>query len=237
MSFQRLTLQRFDPSAGGSGSAVGPRIEAAFNPTELTFEKGAQFAEAAIPGLDSPILQFVRNQAESLILELFFDTTDSGTADGATPVTEKTNQIYQLIKIDRTTHAPPVVEVSWGANRLPGWRFSDQWASQSRSKFRCVMENIQQRLTLFSPGGTPLRATLTLRLKEYVPLQRQIEQIRFESPDRVKTRAIQEGETLAGIAAEEYRDPARWREIATHNGITNPLDLRVGQELEIPALR
>ena len=50
-------------------------IPVQFNPPELTLSKGAQIAEIAIPGLDSPILQFIRGQNEKLTLDLFFDTT------------------------------------------------------------------------------------------------------------------------------------------------------------------
>ena len=38
-----------------------------------------QFAEVAIPGLDAPIIQFVRGQSETLTLDLFFDSTEKGT--------------------------------------------------------------------------------------------------------------------------------------------------------------
>ena len=36
-----------------------------FNPERYTVNKGVQIAEIGIPGLDSPILQFVRGQNES----------------------------------------------------------------------------------------------------------------------------------------------------------------------------
>ena len=42
--------------------------------------KGAQIAEIAIPGIDAPILQFVRGQTQTLALELFFDTTRVGSS-------------------------------------------------------------------------------------------------------------------------------------------------------------
>ena len=66
------------------------RFEAAYNPTEYTFSKTAQFAEHPIPGLDSPVLQFVRGQAETVSLDLFFDTSDDGMGRNATPVTKQT---------------------------------------------------------------------------------------------------------------------------------------------------
>src|SRR5438552_9958901 len=84
-----------------------------YNPTEFTLSKGVQIAEIAIPGLDSPILQFVRGQTETLTLDLFFDTTDRGMDDSAVSVTTKTDKFYQLIKINKDTHAPPICRFTW----------------------------------------------------------------------------------------------------------------------------
>ena len=44
-------------------------LEAAYNPAKYTLNKAAQYAEINIPGLDSPILQYVRGQNEKLSLE------------------------------------------------------------------------------------------------------------------------------------------------------------------------
>ena len=66
------------PRGDRPGAGCCRFIPVQFNPTEYTLEKGAQIAEIAIPGLDSPILQFIRGQTEKLTLELFFDTTESG---------------------------------------------------------------------------------------------------------------------------------------------------------------
>src|SRR5215510_15358995 len=80
-----------------------------YNPTELSFDKSAQIAEIAIPGLDAPLQQFVRGQAEKLTLELFFDTTDKGgMGKNAVSVTTETDRFYQLIKIEPKRHAPPI---------------------------------------------------------------------------------------------------------------------------------
>ena len=45
------------------------RIPVQYNPAELSFDKSSQIAELNIPGLDSPIQQFVRGQIEKLTLE------------------------------------------------------------------------------------------------------------------------------------------------------------------------
>src|SRR5215510_10090656 len=94
-------------------------FEVQFNPTELSFDKSAQIAEIAIPGLDSPLLQFVRGQNEKLTLDLFFDTTEDGMGTGATSVTTLTDRIYELVKIEPDRHAPPLCTFVWN-DRFPG---------------------------------------------------------------------------------------------------------------------
>ena len=113
--FQRL--ERYDFSRAAA------EMEVQFNPTEFTLNKGVQLAEIAIPGLDMPILQYVHGQTETLSLELFFDTTDSGMGETAQSVTEQTDRFYQLIKIDPESHAPPVCRFVWGAVNFPGLRY------------------------------------------------------------------------------------------------------------------
>ena len=191
----KATFQRLDQP----GSTL---LQVRFNPTEYTLSKGAQFAEVQIPGLDSPILQFVHGQTETLSLDLFFDTTEYGMDDSATSVTTLTDQFYSLIKISGYTHAPPICFFTWGSE-FPGRRSYDSngTGSQQRNGFKCIVESVRQRFTLFSPQGTPLRATLTVQLKEYKTLADQIAEINTQSADHSHTYLVQAGETLAQIAA------------------------------------
>jgi hypothetical protein len=228
----KATFQRFDQS-GKLGAALPVR----FNPTEYTLSKGAQFAEVQIPGLDSPILQFVHGQTETLSLDLFFDTTEFGIDDEATSVTTLTDQFYSMIKIDGTTHAPPICFFAWGSE-FPGQRTYSAMGtgSQQRNGFKCIVDSVRQRFTLFSPQGTPLRATLTVQLKEYKTLADQIAQINPQSADHSHTHLVQAGETLAQIAAGVFNDPTQWRAIATANNILDPLDLQPAKMLTISPL-
>src|ERR1039458_1533834 len=157
-----------------SDGTLGDAIEVSFNPTEYTLNKAVQIAEVTIPGLDSSVLQFVRGQTETLSLDLFFDATESGMDDNAQSVTALTDKIYQLVKIDGATHAPPICFFSWGAE-FPGQRVyaSLGTGSQQRHGFKCVVDSVKQRFTMFSPQGVPLRATLTVSLKEYKTLAEQ----------------------------------------------------------------
>lgn len=217
------------------GTKEDPPIPVQFNPTELSLEKGAQIAEIAIPGLDSPLLQFVRGQNEKLTLDLFFDTTEDGTGEGATSVTTLTDRIYQLVKIEPSRHAPPICTFVWNS-KFPGADLSDKFGNQKRNNFTCVIESVRQKFTFFSPEGVPLRATLTVALREYKTLDEQFDQLNPNSPDRTQSHIVQRGETLSSIATLHYRRPGEWRRIAVENGIEDPRRLAVGAFLAVPPI-
>ncbi len=254
-------------------------IAVQFNPSEYTLDKQAHLAEVQIPGLDAPLQQFVRGQAEKLTLDLFFDTTDQGMGAGAHSVVNETDKIYQLIKIEPRRHAPPVLEFIWsadfpgskvgspptpmaasasraarsvaelGANAISGvasalgsaagsaMSMAANLGSQRRSSFTCVMESVKQKFTLFSPEGVPLRATLSVSLREYRPLELQLKQLDLSSPDRTHVHVLARGENLAGVSHQYYERVSDWREVARANGIEDPRRLRPGSFLLVPRLR
>lgn len=223
MALVKAFIEILDKAAIDPRRGLLPIIPVQFNPTEVTFSKGAQIAEIAIPGLDSPILQFIRGQNEKLVLDLLFDTT---TLTKITPaladVRLMTNSIYQLVKIQPRTHAVPVVRFVWGAGL----------------QFKAIVENVQQKFTLFNPIGTPLRATVTVTFREYKTLEEQISTMNLQSSDHTKRHVVRRGETLSQIAAEEYDDPEEWRRIADANPgvVKNPRRLAPGAVLEIPPI-
>lgn len=206
-----------------------------FNPQELSFEKQAQIAEISIPGLDAPLQQFIRGNAEKLTLELFCDTTDDGMGANARSVTEETDKFYQLVKIIPTRHAPPVVTFSWN-RKFPGDSLDRNWGNQRRNSFTGVAESVRQRFTQFSSEGVPLRATVTLVLREYKPIEEQLRQLNLSSPDRTHSHVLAVGETLSTIAAHYYQFPGEWRRIAEANDIEDPRRLETGRMLTIPAI-
>jgi Contractile injection system tube protein/LysM domain len=211
-------------------------MDVQFNPTEFTLDKSAQLAEIVIPGLDSPLLQFVRGQNEKLNVDLFFDTTEHGTGAGATSVTTLTDPIYSLVKIEPAGHAPPVCTFFWNAS-FPGADLPPASGNQRRTSFQCVVESIKQKLTFFSPEGVPLRATLTLTLREYKTLDEQLDQLNLSSPNRTHSHVTRLGDTLAGVAGRYYRRPGEWRAIAQANEIEDPRRLATGRFLRVPPIR
>jgi hypothetical protein len=217
-------------------------IPVQYNPTEFTLDKQVQLGEAAIPGLDAPLQQFIRGQAEKLTLELFCDTTEQGMAEGAISVTTQTDRIYQLIRIEPTRHAPPILTFLW-SDEFPGNRIGAgagapgaPLGGQRRNGFRCVMDSLKQKFTLFSPLGVPLRATLTVSLREYRELNEQLDQLHLSSPDRTHVHVLQEGDTLAAVARRYYDQPAKWRALAEANRVEDARRTAPGAFLRVPPL-
>ena len=189
-------------------------IPVMFNPPEYQLQVTNQFAEVGIPGLGSSLLQFVKGSAQTLTMELFFDTTDEGL-----DVRVFTALILNLTSLNSETHAPPRLLFLWGSLVFP-----------------CVLESVTQKFDYFNALGMPLRARLSVTLKGNDTLQDLLGGIQLLSADRTKQWLFKEGDTLQKIAAQEYGDPRQWRPIATANNIDNPLTIPTGRSLKIPAL-
>jgi len=192
-----------------------PPIELLFNPTEYQIQKTNNFAEIAIPGLETPPLQYVRGSAQKLTTELLVDTTDT-----LEDVRDRTDALQGLMKIDGEIHAPPIVRLVWDGDVFLG-----------------VVESLNITFVLFSPDGIPLRAKLNLVLIEYRTVEEQVAETPRHSPDVDKSHVVRRGDSLATIANLAYNDPTQWRAIAANNGIQDPRRLTPGITLQIPRLR
>jgi len=201
-----------------------------FNPAEFTIEKGNQFAEVNVPGLPSSILQFVKGNSRTISMELFFDTYENKDNRDVRQYTDKitgwdAGSIYSqlspekkgLMDIDSELHAPPICIFEWGT-----------------FTFQCVIERVSKKFTMFLADGTPVRATLSVTLKEYEEVDIQIRNIDTHSADLTKRWEVVQGDSLWSIAAKEYGDPADWRLVAEANEIDNPRLLNPGTALVIP---
>jgi hypothetical protein len=186
-----------------------------FNPTEYQISKANTFAEIPIPGLETPLIQYVRGESEKLSLEALVDTSD--TLDDVR--VRYVQRLRGLMSINAKEHAPPLVAFVWDRPVLTG-----------------VLESLAVTYVLFTPDGIPLRAKLTMSLREYRPAAVQAAQTPQQSPNVEKSFVVRRGDTLASISQALYRSPAFWRELADANGIADPRRLRPGQVLTVPRL-
>src|SRR5262249_38874944 len=150
---------------------------------------------AGIPGLDTPILQFVRGGARTLSMELFFDTYEEQT-----DVTERTNAVYGLLAINQDTHAPPKCTVRWGSFSFVG-----------------IVAEISGEFSLFLADGTPVRAKLNVEFKEWKDVRIAVQERPTRSADHRSTVFVTRGDTVTLLAQRFYGDPRKWRFIADAN--------------------
>ena len=218
MELAKLTIIPLNANLRDKGTS----IEVMYNPKEFTIDSSVQYQRSAMPGLQTPVTQFVSGQPQTLSLDLFFDTYEKKT-----DVREYTSKLTDLLKIDSEIHAPPVCKFKWGA----------PLALKKDIFFQGVFDKITQKFTMFLESGIPVRATLSVSISEYRTIDEQQVSIKLESSDRTKLRVLNEGDRLWHLAYEEYNDQALWRIIADANNIENPRLLIPGIELVLPPLK
>lgn len=203
----------------------GTKVPCLFNPAQLKITRSNTWAGSAQPGRGVTRLRYTGANAGVLRVDLFFDTTDTGT-----DVSAHTGKIVALMEVDpalpgtdETKHSarPPYVTFHWG----------------DLHSFKAVIAHLDLTFTYFSSTGTPLRATMGLVLRQYEESQafgKQNPTSGTPRPHRV--HRVQAGETLDRISAQYYGDSTKWRLLASANAIADPLALRPGSMLTIPKL-
>ena len=216
-------LQLHEPSPDGSlskpGAEIG-KIQFQFNPKELSLSKSAKWnRETGKGNKKSSPPQYQGPQPSKLTLEMFFDASD--TQDDS--VVKRVEQLFGCCIPTPSSHSkmkgsPPWVLFRWGG--LTG--------------FLAYISSVTAKYTVFTSGGLPIRAVCTVQLDE----------LAGETPGQNPTsgglvprrvHVLVDGDTLQGIAYQEYGDASMWRAVAQANGIDDPLRLTSGQTVLLPA--
>ncbi|MEU4219140.1 peptidoglycan-binding protein [Actinoplanes sp. NPDC026623] len=216
MALEHATLTNLD---------TGERFEVLFNPSEYRLTKDNNFAQAAIPGLGSPLLQFVNGNLRTLEMELFFDTYEEHRHAGTvvnpalSDVRRLTRRVVDLISINPHTHAPPLILFAWGD-----------------LTFRGVLARVDQRFTAFLESGVPVRSQVAVTIQEWTNELTEAKEVKRQTADHSAVHEVGQRETLSAIAAAAYDDPRKWRPIAIANGLDTPRRLPAGLVLALPPL-
>ena len=198
---------------------TGEEIQCLFNPNEYSISKSNSWKEKSTRRSNVPRLEFTGGGPTELKLELFFDTYEKGGS--ARDYVKKIISLTQISQSGSGDPEPPRCMFSWGTN----------------FEFEAVITNVSARFTLFRPDGTPVRATVSLTLKECKdPGVQKRQNPTSQGTTGHKVWVVRPGDTINGIAATEYGDPTVWRVIADANDLDNPMDLRPGQILVLEPL-
>jgi hypothetical protein len=209
-------------------------VDCMFNPKEYTFSKQNKWEEKPAKGQNVSHLEFSGGGPASLKLQLLFDTTEVHSAEGrpinkvGDDVRNYTQVLWNLMKVPQDKKHPRTEK-----GEPPHCRF--EWGKLW--SFEAVIESISQKFVLFAQSGKPLRAILDVSFKQtsdeaVYPRQNPTS---GGAPGQ-RLRAVRVGETLAGIAYEEYGDATVWRHLADINNLEDPRRLHAGQMLLVTPL-
>jgi contractile injection system tube protein len=204
---------------------TGKDITVMFNPSDYTLTRDINYAQAAVPGLSAPIIQFVNGNVPTLEMELFLDTYETNISGGRTlnhggdDVRKLVSQVTGLMDINPETHAPPILLFTWAS-----------------LTFTCVLAKASQKFVMFLPDGTPVRARIQVTFHGFSNGDIEPKEVKRQTADYSRMYVIADGDTLSTIAARVYRNAALWRPIGIVNGVADPLVLTPGMRLLVVQL-
>jgi nucleoid-associated protein YgaU len=221
---EHAVITAYEPPKPGGLQKPGEKldtIEFQFNPKELSLTKNAKWQRQAQPNAaKAGVPEFKGAEPAKLSLEVFIDSTD--TMGDAT--VKKVEQLFNLTvptKKSRTDGkgTPPWVIFKWGTT----------------TGFASYVSSVTAKYTLFTPGGMPVRAVCTVNLEEVSgePGGQNPTSGALAARD---AHTLTAGDSLQSLAYQAYGNPELWRHIAEANDIDDPMRLRLGSTVLVPAL-
>jgi hypothetical protein len=223
----------------------GERVDCLLNPetvqvTRLAGVRPRSAATGALVGTglaDDPLL-FTGGGRTELVLDLLFDVDVVDEQTRPEDVRLLTRRLWMLAENsaeERGSVRPPLVRLVWGKTwNVPG-----------------VIVAIAERFDAFAIGGNPRRSWLRLKLVRMAESATQAQAgfdddlATAQSPKVAPGTAVQatgDGDAQPGysgvrfdlLAHDALGSPLRWRRLAEHNRIANPLDVVPGTALTVP---
>ena len=224
------------PVSGNNNSPdMDNAVDVQFNPISLKVTLSNTLKENERNG-NSRAAQFVDKSSSSLAVELIFDTTyiDAGEGESQNDIEQGSDVRDQTRKIAERFLKP----VEGGEQMEAPKRCLFQWGS---FEFVGLVESYEETLDFFSKEGRPLRATVSLKLKE--------DRFQFRQRNEGVDAATQDtptlsstGNTTAGdnndsptgngaprpnqntapVPGGSGNQPGNWRDNALYNAVENP---------------
>lgn len=158
-----MSADKFAPAKGKITIASldgGPKVKAQYNPKELQIDKAVPWSKVNEANKSNGKstqaqgihLEFTGAEGRSLSVEMLFDGYE-----GQVDVSKSVADLETLASV-----------------RVPGSKKEDErrphrciaeWGTVLTG-FRCVIESLSTKYTMFDENGNPLRATCTVKLKE-----------------------------------------------------------------------
>jgi nucleoid-associated protein YgaU len=216
-SVVKATLTILEPKPGGAPAELD-RIEFPFNPKEWAITHAAEW-KTETTKKSAPPPEFKGPKPASASVEIFLDESERDDGD-----------ISKTVERLRALVAPEPTSVTANKPSAPHVLF--EWGAAIT--FRGYVDSVAVKYTMFRGQGTPIRGSATVAMKEF-PVAPAAQNPTSGGRPGHRTRRVVAGDSLASIAYAEYGDPTRWRVLAEANAIDDPLRVREGAVVQVPA--
>ncbi len=214
---ERARIHVLKNDNGKQSDEVQSAIEVCFNPKEYSLEKSVEWdSENAFS--DAPQPEFKAPKPMTLSVTLQFDTYEERVSvrdkwvrqiERLAMMTGKVKKEKKPTPQEKKALRPPVILFIWG-----------------RFTFKGVIESLSQKYTMFLSDGTPVRAECALKIRNVI--DEAIDQGKdtsYSTTASNRTYTVKANDRLDLIAAQECGNVNRWTDIASMNGIVDPVNI------------
>lgn len=200
----------------------GSALELPMEPEQISFGNSIHYRDDRQLGSTGGDIRFEKYGPATLSLKFTIDCT--GVVEGTLPgdsVYDKVNDLADLLYVYNSDgHSPSYVVVTYG-----------------ELLFKGRLEKMDMKYQLFSSGGVPLRATVSLVFKRFMTGKEERKKFSKQSPDMSRLVTVKEGETLPYLCHRLYGDSLLVREVARFNELDSFRNIPAGTQLLFPPLK
>lgn len=200
----------------------GSALELPMEPEQISFGNSIHYRDDRQLGSTGGDIRFEKYGPATFSLKFTIDCT--GVVEGTLPgdsVYDKVNDLADLLYVYNSDgHSPSYVVVTYG-----------------ELLFKGRLEKMDTKYQLFSSGGVPLRATVSLVFKRFMTGKEERKKFSKQSPDMSRLVTVKEGETLPYLCHRLYGDSLLVREVARFNELDSFRNIPAGTQLLFPPLK
>jgi hypothetical protein len=200
-----------------------PPIDFPYNPKGYAITTKGNWKGSPQPATNGAQPQWLGIEPPELDVDMLLDAFAVPPMPPAVTIEQlKLLTLPTALSMATESSSPPIVIFGWGPNII-----------MDQAIVKSVRVEYQRFLI-----GVPVRALVQVKLAA-VPLPAPLGPMNPTSGGLAtrRTRTVVEGDTLASIAYQEYRDPNKWRALAEANNIDDPMRTKVGTVLIVPDRR
>lgn len=226
---EKLRITAYRTADRGRRAKAPSEFEAMFNPASISRKYAIVWAKKQGKNTSGKAVNYERTPPETLALTLVLDGTgvdELGVLAIKSAIKKQSSvdgRIKEFLKVtfdyDGSMHQPRFLKVEWGS-----------------LIFKCRLESVDIKYTLFDRDGTALRAELAVNFISDEEAAKRAKKENKQSPDLTHSRIVVEGDSLPLLTREIYGSPEYYLRVARFNDLDDFRRLTPGTRLLFPPL-